>query len=346
MKRTTPTRVIETGRMARGSSGQGVGWLQSLGERARNLRAQLQGINERLNTPFANGVPACMNGSLLFKADTTQIVALTNFPSSPDTDPAHFITFNANPIILSGKTYKVPITFTPPGVLMAHNLVVSIEAGFTMFANQPRSGITPLNDYRQVTAATLVPSFVPPPTFGRAMRFTYQQQVLGDFMAVMPFMPYLWNIIDEKSGRQYAQDWMPHGALLNARVNGQGDGATANVTADSELFEFDAPWLFERDAQVSFLFRPLMDLYQVDKGAAVLPYGSDNSGATNGTDDRSGGLRTEQATVHVEFHGNRYYSAQDALKWGAQVTNSEPQRHPYGLNDPISPDNIGGYRGR
>ena len=214
-----------------------------------------------------------------------------------------------NPIILSGQTYRIPILFTPPGVLYAHNLVVGIEAGYTMFKNQNRPGITPLNDYRQVTGGAGVPNggFVQNNPSVGVIRYTWPQQV-------EPYLPFLWNIIDEKSGRKYARSWMPHGALLQTRGyngNNAGDGVV-HPGDDSELFEFDTPWLFERDAQVSFLFRPLMDLYQIDTSDSTLPYDS--------TDDRSGGRRFERATVRVEFHGNRYYTGQDALKDGAFVT--------------------------
>ncbi len=332
MKRRIPTRVVETGRVVRGSSGQGVGWLQDLAERFRALRAAVSGVHARLNTPLRDGVPSAVSGELTFRADTSRVITIT-FPKDPDASPpVAFTTLKVNPIFLAGETYRIPVFFPPPGVLEAHNLVVGIEAGFTMFANVNRSGITPLNDYRYVTQAP-EGGFVPKPSVG-VLQYTFQQQVLGDFAKVMPFIPYMWNIVDEKSGRQYAQDWMPHGALLNTRKNGAGntgvDAAEHVFVPDSELFEFDAPWIFERDGQVSFLFRPIMDLYQIDASDAQLPYG--------GVDDKSGGRRFEQATVRVEFHGNRYYTGQDVLKDGAFLTDGpEPARQSQGHGDPHLP---------
>lgn len=299
--RRIPTRVVETGRLVRGPSGQGVGWLQPLAERARNLRARIQSIHARLNTNLTNGFPSCVTGEHTFIADTTQQITAAAFPVNPDLLPVG-PALVMNPIILSGQTYRIPITFMPPGVLQAHNLVVSVEAGFNSFANQPRPGITPLNDYRQSRTASKQGFLATSPNLG-VIRYSWQQQVIGDFSSVMPYLPFLWNIIDEKSGRQYAQDWLPNGALLNTRGN------RGNNT-DGELFEFDTPWLFERDAQVAFLFRPVMDLYQVDASDGTLPYTDD---------DLSGGRRVEQATVRVEFHGNRYYTSQDVLKDGARV---------------------------
>jgi hypothetical protein len=99
---------------------------------------------------------------------------------------------------------------------------------------------------------------------------------------------------------------MPHGALLNTR----GNSTQVRIAPDSELFDFDTPWLFERDAQVSFLFRPIMDLYQIDAAEPTLPYYSD---------DRNQGKRNQQLTVRVEMHGVRYYDRQDVLKEGAYV---------------------------
>jgi hypothetical protein len=100
---------------------------------------------------------------------------------------------------------------------------------------------------------------------------------------------------------------MPHGALLNTR----GNSTQVRIAPDSELFDFDTPWLFERDAQVSFLFRPIMDLYQVDASSGVLPY--------RFVDDRNQGKRNQQLTVRVEMHGIRHYDRQDVLKEGAYV---------------------------
>jgi hypothetical protein len=256
---------------------------------------------------------------MTFQADLTREITIQNFPIEPDSSPPVFVPLVCNPIFLAGQTYRIPIMFPPPGVFMAHNLVVGIEAGYTMFAGLPRQGITPMNDYRQLIGidSLFVGGFVFDPSFNHALRFTTQQQVLGEFSQVMPFIPFFWNIIDEKSGRQYAQDWMPHGALMNTRGNAAEKTLVRNP--DSELFEFDTPWLFERDGQAAFLFRPIMDLYQIAASDPTLPYGWSSS--SSGVDDLSGGRRTEQATVRVEFHGNRYYTAQDVLKDGAFVTN-------------------------
>ncbi len=347
MKRNTPTRIVETGRLVRGSSGQGVGWLQNLAERARNLRAQIVGINDRLTSPLQNGVPGAVTGELKFLADQNQTITIAQYPANPDMNPpddARYITpLLVNPIVLAGQTYRIPIMFPPPGVFEAHNLVVGVEAGFTMFANQNRPGITPLNDYRQavnsvgvggggggpgVNGAYRGKGFVSDQPTEEIIQYSWQQQVLGNFAAfktgrngsgIAPYLPFAWNIIDEKSGRQYAQDWIPSGCLLNTRGN---VADTLNFrNNDSELFEFDTPWIFERDAQVAFLFRPLMDLYQIAAADSQKPYYGGVTGDTT-VDDLTGGRRFEEATVRVEFHGNRYYTDQDVLKDGARVTNA------------------------
>lgn len=323
MKRNNPTRIVETGRVMRGQSGQGIGWLQPLKERLTGLRAKIAGIHDRLSSPLRNGVPGCVLGEVTFVADTTQVISIPNYPMDPDAiPPAPFVALTVNPIFRAGQTYRIPILFPPPGVFEAHNLVVSIEAGYLAFADQNRPGITPLSDYRQIRDGGFlggVDGFTKRDPSAGVIQYTWQQQVLNDFEASrsLPFMPFFWNIIDEKSGRQYAQSWLPHGALLNTRS--VSTGSDQNDYPDSEFFEFDTPWIFERDGQVSFLFRPLMDLFQVDAACPVLPYGT--------ADDRSGGRRVEQATVRVEFHGNRYYTAQDLLKDGAFVTN-DPGNQP------------------
>jgi len=297
--RRIPTRVVETGRVVRGSSGQGVGWLQPLSERARGIRAQLEGIYRRLSSPMIDGVPAAVSGELTFKANTQQQITIENFPQNQQ-ESVFLGPVVCNPVVLAGQTYKIRVDFPPPGVLSVQNLVVTLEAGMTEFAGVNRPRIYALNDYLQE------PDLGGFATDTQPYRFTQQQQVLGSAFSPLPFLPFFWNIIDEKSGRQYAQDWMPHGALLNTR----GNGTAVRVAPDGEFFDFDTPWLFERDAQVSFLFRPIMDLYQIDAAEPTLPYYSD---------DRNQGKRNQQLTVRVEMHGVRYYDRQDVLKEGAYV---------------------------
>lgn len=312
--RRIPTRVVETGRVVRGSSGQGVGWLQSLSDRVRGLRAQMDGIQRRLTSPLVDGVPAAVSGEVTFKAVTQEQIAV-QYPIAPQEGVDSILPILCNPIVKAGQTYRIPIMFPPPGVLSVQNLVVTMEAGMPEYGGVNRPYIYALNDYLQTTGDlgggfdTFGPSPVP-------YRYTWQQQILGTAWATMPYLPFFWNIIDEKSGRQYAQDWMPHGALLNTR----GNNNYIRVAPDSELYDFDTPWLFERDAQVSFLFRPIMDLYQVDASATyppparpdtpILPYVSE---------DRNQGKRNQQLTVRVEMHGIRHYDRQDVLKQGAYV---------------------------
>lgn len=303
--RRIPTRVVETGRVVRGSSGQGVGWLQPLAERARGIRAQLEGIYRRLSSTMVDGVPAAVSGELVFKANTQKQITIENFPTNQQ-ESVFLGPLLCNPIVLAGQTYKIRIDFPPPGVLAVQNLVVTMEAGMTEYAGINRPRIYALNDYLQEPdlggfATDTVPYL-----------FTQQQQVLSSAYSPLPFLPFFWNIIDEKSGRQYAQDWMPHGALLNTR----GNSTYGRVAPDGEFFDFDTPWLFERDAQVSFLFRPIMDLYQVD-AAALRP--DDEPVFPYYFDDRNQGKRNQQLTVRVEMHGIRHYDRQDVLKEGAYV---------------------------
>jgi hypothetical protein len=292
--RRIPTRTIQTQRPAAGSAGQGVGWLRPLEDRLRGLRAQLEGLHMRLGSPLADGVPAAVAGEVTFKANQQTNIAV---PLTLQEAPISiFGTVNVFPILLAGETYRVPVTFSPPGVFMAHNLAVNIEAGWP--STQGRPLVWALGDYRQSTVGGFLDSSLP----ADALNFSQQQQVLHygydpDTWGQYTYLPYFWNIVDEKSGRQYSQDWLPHGLLMN------GSLSAANVlTTDSsgELFEFDTPWLFERDAQVSFLFRPIMDLYQLDTQVDIFK-------------------PQAQAKVCVEFHGNRYYTRQDVLKEGARL---------------------------
>jgi len=313
--RRIPTRVVETGRVVRGSSGQGVGWLQSLSDRVRGLRAQMDGIQRRLTSPLVDGVPAAVSGEVTFKAATQEQIAV-QYPIAPQEEGIdQIIPILCNPIVKAGQTYRIPVMFPPPGVLSVQNLVVTMEAGMTEYGGINRPYIYALNDYLQ-TQGGFGGGF---DSFGSPLpyRYTWQQQILGTAWNTMPYLPFFWNIIDEKSGRQYAQDWMPHGALLNTR----GNNNFIRVAPDSELYDFDTPWLFERDAQISFLFRPIMDLYQVDASATypTPPFPRDTPILPYESEDRNQGKRNQQLTVRVEMHGIRHYDRQDVLKQGAYV---------------------------
>jgi hypothetical protein len=313
--RRFPTRMIQTARKALGSAGQGVGWLEDLAVRFRQLNAQLAGVQRRLTSDLAYGVPSAVTGELLFKANTAESITLPVFPfiEMPTTTVANLV---VNPIIKAGQTYRIPIMMPPPGVFMAHNLMVNIEAGVNLFGGQQRPYLTPLNDYRQDNNGGMISSS---PLDGN-LTFSQQQQVLNGttnkaVWGQQTYLPYFWNIIDEKSGRQYAQDWLPHGLLMNSRF---GASNALTMSSDGDFFEFDAPWLFERDAQVSFLFRPIMDLYQMAADQApAIPGGTLRPYPTR--DDLNQGTRNMQATVRVEMHGNRYYGRQDVLKEGAYL---------------------------
>jgi len=311
----------------RGSSGQGVGWLQSLADRVRGLRAQMDGIQRRLTSPLVDGVPAAVSGEVIFKAATQEQIEV-QYPIAPQEGANSIIPILCNPIVKAGQTYRIPVMFPPPGVLSVQNLVVTMEAGMTEYGGINRPYIYALNDYLQ-TSGNFGGGF---DSFGSPLpyRYTWQQQILGTAWNTMPYLPFFWNIIDEKSGRQYAQDWMPHGALLNTR----GNNNFIRVAPDSELYDFDTPWLFERDAQISFLFRPIMDLYQVDASAtyptppgamATLTASTRSVGARDTpilpyeSEDRNQGKRNQQLTVRVEMHGIRHYDRQDVLKQGAYV---------------------------
>lgn len=288
--RRLPTRTIPTTRQAQGSAGQGVGWLQPLADRMRGLRAQFEGLHDRLTSPLADGVPSAVTGELLFKANTLETQSVN---VAFEEQPAVLAPTNCNPIIKAGQTYRVPVTFSPPGVFMAHNLVVVIEAGVVNYSGQQRPYIRPVGDYRQANNSG---AMLEDPASGNLV-FSVQQQVwhaVDDALfAQQTYLPFFWNIVDEKSGRQYSQDWLPSGLLMNSRFSELSIGRPS----DGEVFEFDTPWLFERDAQVSFQFRPIMDLYQI----------------------ASSSVGPKQATVRVEFHGNRYYTRQDVLKEGAKL---------------------------
>jgi hypothetical protein len=103
---------------------------------------------------------------------------------------------------------------------------------------------------------------------------------------------------------------MSHMMLLPNTVQGNDEGF--GEVADGDLYDLKAPWLFERDGQLTFTMDPITDLYQFDSsinGTAApmnLPF-----------DDRENGKRDQSVLVQVEMHGFRFETMQDAVHAGA-----------------------------
>jgi hypothetical protein len=126
---------------------------------------------------------------------------------------------------------------------------------------------------------------------------------------------FLWNMVDTKSQRRLADAYISQMVLTppslpETQSNAQ-DHAFESLP-DGDFFKFCTPWVFERDGQANFTFRPITPVFQFDSSlagtdAAVgLPY-----------DDRVNGKRDARVRVQVELHGYRYETDQDLIRAGA-----------------------------
>ena len=138
---------------------------------------------------------------------------------------------------------------------------------------------------------------------------------------------FLWNMVDTKSQRRLADAYIsqmvftPPSAPVTQEAGFVVIPPFPPITTynqahervpDGDLFRFCTPWVFERDGQVNFIFRPITPVLQFDSSLAGtdpvvgLPY-----------DDRINGLRDQRVRVQVEIHGYRFETDQDLIRAGA-----------------------------
>lgn len=174
-----------------------------------------------------------------------------------------------NDTVLSGSTYDIEVPYNSPGVFVARSLVVS----------------TSFRDYN-----------VGPPAYvmwwplipGGSGTFSVNTNSKG---SVARNLMYFWNLEDPRSGKRFGDDLMSCMALL-----------PPSSTIPGSRLMFDTPWLLERDSQLRFMFRPIVDIVQT---------------ANSSVED--GAPRNQAVRVRVELHGTRYFTEQDVMRKGAIV---------------------------
>ena len=106
---------------------------------------------------------------------------------------------------------------------------------------------------------------------------------------------YFWNLVDRDSDRRLSDTMLPHTVLL--------PGGFEN-TLDGNLFEFEAPWLFERAGILDFQFRLINPILQMDSAVA---------GGPAIWDDRENGVRRASVKVRAELHGVKFLTGRDLV---------------------------------
>jgi hypothetical protein len=294
-----PFRSADPIRRAQPGSGQPIGWLPTLKAQVETLRKQLEGVELRLDRRLTKGEPAATVGERVFLPQPTSFAFdyLQDGVSSVD----------AQYVVQDGITYEIPIVFPPPGVFRARYFKVNIyQRVFTPSdANRPETVFqfpVAYGDYFSAFATQQV----------QTRKYLFPNNAAGEQL-ISRRMSFLWNIIDTKSGMQFADEMLPDLMLLpQPPTQGGEPGGYENPGATGGRFEFTTPWLFERDAQLTFLFRPITPVLQPTVTSGYFPFSFDDR-------EQNNTVRNMAITVRAEVHGTRYVDAQDALRLGARI---------------------------
>ncbi len=297
------------------------GWYRSLTGKVDQLQTAIEGIKSRVESIKNNryteyqemkAIPACYKRDFIV-APETQIITFD--PSFYDANPRAFpnpypvtnpsTTQPLNFVLRSGQTYDIDVQLPGDGVFVAKYLRVAIyqrhfrpNVGPLWMKIGIPEGRPYLNDAN--AAATL-------PVTAENQRFMVNvPDVQANPSRPNRKLEWFWNIIEKRSGRKYADDYLSGRFLLqqNPRYN--------NSVKDGDVFELDGVWTFERDSQFQFQFMPIMDVFQLSPTSPILPYGYDDR-------ENNGLIRDSSIKIRVEVHGAKFLNMQDALKYGAVV---------------------------
>ncbi len=286
------------------------GWQRSVQAEMQALRADVSGLVRRLVSPTRPGVPCAYRSSKVFDADRTQSFLVDVLQDGSSSQLCNFVMKDA-------QTYNIPVRIDAEGVFVAERMGVQ----FTQRLFDPTLGVGvqypgSLMSYTMRSASTTGGVFTN--NINWTTKFSLMRiPVSPDALALpmqTPAMQFMWNVLDERAGRRYSDFMMPASALGFNAYGVSGLQLSPAVVVDNGLFTFACPWLFERDSNVTFSLLPTSPIIQYDSsisGSAVSP------GPGLSFDDREGGIRNQAVTVHVELHGYRYQTSQDAIRAGA-----------------------------
>jgi hypothetical protein len=306
------------------------GWTKPLHDLIHTLEADIAGLQSRLKHPIHKGRPASYVGFRDFIPERS-VVQVDTAQTGVSTNPCNYV-------VRDGQDYDIPIIFPGPGVFVAEELTVAIfqqhyaPRAATVAQTGPftfgLTDVTLVAMQAEMRANTFVFPSQQTPYF--TTKFSvYPQQTSNGYLGQTGerkyrFAPnsqrtinYFWNMIDTKSQRRLADSYISQMVLTppSAPVTQDNFNETAfESVPDGDLFRFCSPWVFERDGQANFSFRPITPVFQFDSAlsgtdpAVGLPY-----------DDRINGIRDQRVRVQVELHGYRFETDQDLIRAGALV---------------------------
>lgn len=331
MKR--PTNTPQSNPLKTSQASWWTGWTKPLHDLLHTLEADVAGLQARLKNPIHKGRPASYVGFRDFLPEKS-VVQVDTAQAGQGTNPCNYV-------VRDGQDYDIPIIMPGPGVFVAEELTVAIfQQNYAPISATFDSNVVTNTAFATMQAEMRANTFVFPsaktPYFTTKFSIFPQQTSLaylgiaGDDSDFGKFKRYLfppqaqrtinflWNMIDTKSQRRLADAYISQMVLTppSAPVSQTNFpyGIAFESVPDGDLFRFCTPWVFERDGQVNFSFRPITPVFQFDSSlpgtdpVVGLPY-----------DDRVNGVRDQRVRVQVELHGYRFETDQDLIRAGALV---------------------------
>jgi hypothetical protein len=279
-----PFRITDPIRRVQPESGQPIGWLDSLKAQIVRLQNEVKGVEARAKRAMPdNSEPAAVVAKRTFEPSGP----VFNFDYKQDGVSG----VQSQVILQDGVTYEIPVTFPPPGLFVARFVKVALYQRIFNPTNGPMQLPVVYGNYF-VGNKDQTLKYCFPDNTTIATRRTSRQ------------ISFLWNLIDTKSGVRLSDELLPDLALLPQ--DAAAEGSTGNY------LELASPWLFERDAQLTFLFRPITPAIQPTATSGYFPYSFDDREQNNTS-------RNMAITVQLELHGTRFLTVQDAFRRGADV---------------------------
>ncbi len=299
-RQNDPQRVITD------LNGQPTGFLPSLKEQIALAVKDLNGIKMRLEKKLDNAEPACAIGEMVFRPESTTF-AFDYLQDGSSSVVSQYV-------LKDGITYDIPIMFPPPGVMLIRFMKVRVyQRLFVPGCGPMQVPMPPGNFFLRNLEVFQTKKFSFPDNGA-----SYTALARPGVRIYSRRLSYVWNLSDTKSGLQYADDLVPDMLLLPQGIGTptqnatQADGGPLGTPAvpTGGYLEFRRPWLFERDGQLSFQFRPIMPVIQPAASDSYAPYPFEDR--ENGT-----AVRDSSVTVRIDMHGERYRTVRDAMKEGA-----------------------------
>lgn len=304
-------------RKVQADSGRPLGWLPSIKDQIQRLSSDITGLELRLRRQLSDGEPGVIIARKVFKPEA-QVFAFDYLQNNSSSN-------NMQYVVRDAVTHEIPIIFPPPGAFSARFLVVKIwqrvyDNVQLIAQNMPvlvGNQMLRIYDTTNYTAANQwgafqTPKFSVPTQLANAAGSVYTAG-----MAFSRRINFFWNMIDPKSGNKLADYLVPDQVLMPQGMGATPVSATQAGAAthgdntwpalSNGRFRFRREWLFERDGQATFLFRPITPIMQPAAGSALA-----SAFTETGQVDMS-------VTVQIELHGTRYVTGRDAMNKGAEV---------------------------